>query len=123
MQAHTGYRSWLSFTVAAQEVRAAPLARRADPRPDLLGDVAAGEVRGERAGGADRPRGRRPVRDDDAAAEPEQGSAAVGVGIDALAELAQPAALQQRAEPPGPGSCEGAAQFGRRELHRSFECF
>jgi hypothetical protein len=102
-------------------VGAAALAGGAEPFPDLLGNVAAGEVPGERAGGADRARGRSAVRDHDAAAEPEQRRAAVALGVEALAQLAEPAALQQRAEPPGPGSREGGAQFGRREPHRSFE--
>jgi len=61
------------------------------------------------------------VRDDDAAAEPEQRRATVGLGVEALAELAEPAALQQRAEPAGPGPGEGGAQLGRREPHRPFE--
>jgi hypothetical protein len=61
------------------------------------------------------------VRDDDAAAEAEQRRAAVGLGVEPVAELPEPATLQHRAEPGGARPRERAAQFGRREPHRPFE--
>jgi hypothetical protein len=102
-------------------VRAAALAGRAEPFPDLLGDVAAGQLPGERAGGADRARGGRPVRDDHAAAEPEQRGAAVRLGVEPVTELPEPATLQHRAHPRGARPRERGAQFGRREPHRPFQ--
>src|ERR1700748_603875 len=88
-----------AFAVAAQEVRRA--ARLGDPHPllDPLGDVAAGQSRREFAGRGDGAGGGRAVRDHHGAAHSEQDRAAVGFRLEAMAELAPPAPLQNRAEP------------------------
>ena len=96
----------------AQEVAAA---RRTEPLVDLLGDLPAGQVRGQHAGGLGAARGRRPVRDHDRALQPEQRGPAVALRVHPLAEFPQPAPLQQRAEPGGPGAAQGLSQLVGRE--------
>src|SRR5689334_24517460 len=82
-----------AFAVAAQEVRRAARLGDADPLLDPLGDVTAGQVRRQFAGRGDGAGGGRAVRDHHGAAHAEQGRAAVGLRLEAVAELAQPAAL------------------------------
>src|SRR6266566_1809651 len=70
---------------AAEEVAGAG---RAEAGLDPLGGAAAGQVGGEPAGGGDAPLGRGAVCNYDRALEPDQGRAAVGLGVEPVLELA-----------------------------------
>ena len=61
------------------------------------------------------------MRDHHGAAHPEQGRAAVALGVETGVELAQPAALQQRADPGAAGSGERAAKLAAGEAQRALE--
>ena len=102
----------------AQEVAAA---RRAEPLRDLLGDLAAGQVGRQHAGGRGAAGRGRSVRDDDRALQPEQRGPAVGLGVQPLGELAQAAPLQQRPEPGRPGAGERLAQLPGGEAGGALE--
>jgi hypothetical protein len=76
---------------------------RAQPLRYLLGDLAAGQAGREQAGGGDGAGVAPAVGDHHGSAQPEQDGSAVALGIEPRGELAQPAALQERADPGGPG--------------------
>jgi len=76
---------------------------RAEPLGDLLGDLAAGQVGREQAGGGDGAGGAGAVRDHHGPAQAEQDGPAVALRIQPRGQLAQPAALQERADAGGPG--------------------
>jgi len=103
--------------VAAAGTRAA----RAEPLGDLLRDLAAGQVRGEPAGGGDGAGGAGAVRDHHGAAQAEQDGAAVALRVQPRAELTQPFTLQQRADAGGPRAGDGRAQLARGEPDRALE--
>ena len=100
---------------------AAGRAARGKPEGDLLGDLAAGQVGREPAGGGDGAGGARAVGDHHGAAEAEQDRSAVAFRVEPRGELAQPAALQERADPCGPCGGQRGAQLGRGEPDRALE--
>jgi hypothetical protein len=99
----------------------ADAAAGAEALRDLLGDLAAGQVGGEQARGGDRPGRARPVRDDHRPAQAEQHGASVTLRVEPGGELTQAAALQERADPRGPGAGHRGAQLGRGEPDRALE--
>jgi hypothetical protein len=103
--------------VAAAGARAA----RAEPLGDLLGDLAASQVRRELAGGGDGAGGAGAVRDHHGAAQAEQDGAAVALRVQPGAELAQPLTLQERADAGGPRAGDRRAQLARGEPDRALE--
>jgi hypothetical protein len=96
-------------------------AARAEPLGDLLGDLAAGQVGGEQAGGGDRAGGAGAVGDDHGPAQAQQDGAAVALRIQPGGQLAQAAPLQEGAEPRGRGGGHRGPQLGRGEPDRAFQ--
>ena len=94
---------------------------RAQSLRDLLGDLAAGQVGREQAGGGDGAGGARAVRDHHGSAQAEQDGSAVALCVEPRGEFAQPAALQERADAGGPRAGHRGAQLGRREPDRALE--
>src|ERR1017187_6270903 len=94
---------------------------RAEPLPDLLGDLAPGELGSEQARGRDRPGGRPAVRDDDGSLQAEQGRTAIALRVHPPGQLAKPAPLQQRAEPRRPGAFDDGTQLPGGEGGCTFE--
>jgi hypothetical protein len=103
--------------VAAAGGRAA----RAQPLRDPLRDLAAGQVRREQAGGGDGAGGAGAVRDHHGAAQAEQDRSAVALRVEPGAELAEPPALQERADAGRPGAGDRRAQLARGEPDRALE--
>jgi hypothetical protein len=103
--------------VAAAGTRTA----RAEPLRDLLRDLAAGQVRGQQAGGGDGAGGAGAVRDHHGAAQAEQDGSAVALRVEAGAEFTQPPALQERADAGGPGAGDRRPQLARGEPDRAFQ--
>jgi len=96
---------------------------RAEPLRDLLGDLAAGQVGREQAGGGDRAGGAGAVGDDHGPGQAQQDGAPVALRIQPGGELAKAAALQERAEPGDPGAGHRGPQLGRGEPDRALERF
>jgi hypothetical protein len=99
----------------------ADAAAGAEALRDLLGDLAPGQVGGEQARGGDRPGRARPVGDDHRAAQAQQDGAPVTFRVEPGGELTQAAALQERADPRGPGPGHRGAELGRGEPDRPLE--
>jgi hypothetical protein len=87
----------------------------AEPLGDLLGDLAAGQVGREHAGGGDRAGRAGPVGDDHGAAQAQQDGSAVALRVQPGGQLTQAAALQEGAEARGPGRGHRGPQLGRGE--------
>jgi hypothetical protein len=94
---------------------------RSQPLRDLLGDLAAGQVGREQAGGGDGAGGARAVRDHHGSAQAQQDRPTVALGVEPRGELAQPAPLQERADASGPRAGHHGAQLGRGEPDRALE--
>ena len=90
--------------------------------PDLVGDARAGQVGRQPDGDGGTAGGDGAVRNDHGGLQPEQGGAAVGFGVEPLAQLAQAAPLQQGSQPGRPDAGQRLAQLqageGRRALQR-----
>ena len=96
---------------------------RAEALRDLLGDLAAGQVGREQAGGGDGAGGAGAVGDDHGPGQAEQDGAPVALGIQPGGEFAKAAALQERADPRHPGAGHRGPQLGRGEPDRALERF
>ena len=94
---------------------------RAEALRDLLGDLAAGQVGREQAGGGDGAGGAGAVGDDHGPGQAEQDGAPVALGIQPGGEFAKAAALQERADPGDPGAGHRGPQLGRGEPDRALE--
>jgi len=93
----------------------------AEPLGDLLGDLAAGQVGREQAGGGDRARRAGPVSDDHRSPQAQQDRSAVALRVQPGGQFAQAAPLQERAEARGPGRGHRGAQLGRGEPDRALQ--
>jgi len=98
-------------------------AARAEALRDLLGDLAAGQVGREQAGGGDGAGGAGAVSDDHGPGQAQQDGSPVALRVQPGGEFAQAAALQERADPRHPGAGHRGPQLGRGEPDRALERF
>src|SRR6185437_3838791 len=97
---------------AAQEVS---LTMRAEPLFDSFGDLGAGDLACQLAGGGGTTLRRGPVRDDHGAFEAKQGGAAVGLGIEPAPQLAKFLASEHRSEPGATRAAQRRSELCGRE--------